>query len=167
MGNIIWIIIMVLITVADQVSKHIVATSVEVGELIPIIDKFFYITYHTNTGAAWGIMQGKLYILIPITITFSIAMIYILFKTKDKLLKLALALVLGGALGNLIDRVIKGGVTDFLDFYFGSYNFPTFNVADIFIVIGTILLGIYIIVYGKELEEEDNEKQTEVEKENV
>ncbi|NMB97864.1 MAG: signal peptidase II, partial [Clostridiaceae bacterium] len=127
MGSILWIIIMVLIVITDQVSKQIVAANVKTGELIPVIDNFFYITYHTNTGAAWGILQDKRHILIPLTIIFSLVMIYILFKTKDKLLKLALSLVLGGAIGNLIDRMVKGGVADFLDFYFGSYHFPTFN----------------------------------------
>ena len=124
MGSILWIIIMVLIVITDQVSKQIVAANVKTGELIPVIDNFFYITYHTNTGAAWGILQDKRHILIPLTIIFSLVMIYILFKTKDKLLKLALSLVLGGAIGNLIDRMVKGGVADFLDFYFRATISP-------------------------------------------
>ena len=158
MGSIIWILIMAVIVIADQATKQIVVANVEVGELIPVIKNFFYITYHTNTGAAWGIMQDKLYILIPLTIGFSLVMIYMLFKTEHKLLKVALSFVLGGAIGNLIDRIAKGSVVDFLDFYFGKFHFPTFNVADCFIVIGTILLGIYIVIYAKEPEEEEKKE---------
>jgi len=154
MGSLIWITIIVFIIVADQVTKFVVVNNVETGELIPVINNFFYITYHRNAGAAWGILQNRRYIFITLTTIFSLIMIYILFKSKDKLLKLALSLVLGGAVGNLIDRVIKGSVADFLDFYFGAYHFPTFNIADSFIVIGTIVLGIYLLFYYKEPEAE-------------
>ncbi|HHV94924.1 MAG TPA: signal peptidase II [Clostridiaceae bacterium] len=154
----IWILIMALIIISDQITKHIVSTNIKVGELIPVINNFFYITYHTNTGAAWGILQDKLYILIPLTIVFSLVMFYMLFKTEHKLLKIALSFILGGAIGNLIDRVVKGSVVDFLDFYFGKFHFPTFNIADCFIVIGTILLGTYIVLYGKEPEEEEKKE---------
>ncbi|HOJ09043.1 MAG TPA: signal peptidase II [Clostridiales bacterium] len=147
-----WIAIIILITAADQVSKYIVIKSVETGQLIPVINNFFYITYHENAGAAWGILQNKRYIFIFLTIVISIVMIYVLFKTKDKMLKLALSFVLGGAMGNLIDRIIKGSVADFLDFYFGKYNFPTFNVADSFVVIGTIILAVYLLFYYEETE---------------
>lgn len=152
MGSFIYILIIVLITIADQVTKYIVINKVDTGQLIPVINNFFYITYHENAGAAWGILQNQRYIFITLTFIFSIIMIYILFKTQDKLLKLALSFVLGGAIGNLIDRVGKGSVADFLDFYFGSYHFPTFNLADSFIVIGTIILGVYMIFVYKEPE---------------
>ncbi|NSW89970.1 MAG: signal peptidase II [Firmicutes bacterium] len=147
MGNLIWIITIALIIVFDQASKYIIVKNVEYNSLIPVIDKFFYITYHENKGAAWGILQNRVYIFIPLTIIFSVVMGYILFKTENKMLKLSLSFVLGGAIGNLIDRVSKGSVADFLDFYFGTYNFPTFNVADSFIVIGTITLAIFILFF--------------------
>lgn len=147
MGNLIWIITIALIIAFDQASKYIIVKNVEYNSLIPVIDKFFYITYHENKGAAWGILQNRVYIFIPLTIIFSVVMGYILFKTENKMLKLSLSFVLGGAIGNLIDRVSKGSVADFLDFYFGTYNFPTFNVADSFIVIGTITLAIFILFF--------------------
>ncbi|NLC67486.1 MAG: signal peptidase II [Clostridiaceae bacterium] len=143
----IWIIIAVIIIAADQASKHIIVKHVEYNSLIPVINKFFYITYHENKGAAWGILQNRLYILIPLTIVVSAVMVYILVKTESRMLKLSLSFVLGGAIGNLIDRISKGKVVDFLDFYFGKYNFPTFNVADTFIVIGTILLAVFVLFF--------------------
>lgn len=152
MGNIIWIIIIVLIVAIDQVSKYMIIKNVSYNKMIPVINNFFYITYHENKGAAWGIMQNKIYIFIPLTIILSVVMVYILFRTESKMLKLALSFIIGGAIGNLIDRISKGSVADFLDFHFGSYNFPTFNIADSFIVIGTIILAIFILFFYQEPE---------------
>lgn len=150
MGNITWIVIIVLIASIDQISKYLIIKNVKYNELIPVINNFFYITYHENKGAAWGILQNKRAIFIIATIILSIIMGYILFKTENHVLKLSLSLILGGAIGNLIDRILKGSVADFLDFHFGSYNFPTFNVADSFIVIGTIILAIFILFFYQE-----------------
>jgi signal peptidase II len=146
----IWIFIIVMISAIDQISKYLIIKNVKYNQLIPVIDKFFYITYHENKGAAWGIMQEKRSIFIVLTLVLSVIMGYVLFKTENRLLKLSLSLILGGAIGNLIDRIFKGSVADFLDFHFGAYNFPTFNVADMFIVIGTILLSIFILFIYKE-----------------
>lgn len=153
-----WILIIVLITVADQLTKFVIANNVEYGEMIPVIEGFFYITHHSNPGAAWGIFSGGRYVFITVTILVSIAMMYILYKSRNKLFKVSLSLILGGAIGNLIDRIVSGRVVDFLDFYFGSYNFPTFNVADTFIVIGTILLSVYILFFHRE----DGVRETDI-----
>jgi signal peptidase II len=150
--NMLWILIIVLITVLDQITKLLVTKYIEYGEKIPIIKNFFFLTYHENTGAAWGILPNGRYFFIAITILLSIVMIYYLFKTNNKYYKVSLTLILGGAIGNLIDRITKGKVVDFLDFYFGSYNFPTFNVADSSIVIGTFLLAFFILLIYKEQE---------------
>lgn len=146
----IWAIIIILIVGIDQITKQIVASRVPYGEIYPVIDKFFYITYHENKGAAWGIMQnGRLFFII-VTLLVSSVMIYAISKSKNKVLKLSLTVILGGALGNFIDRVVKGGVGDFLDFYIFSYHFPTFNAADTFIVLGTILLAVFMLFIYKE-----------------
>jgi len=150
MGNIIWIIIILLIVAIDQVSKYLIIKNVKYNDLIPVIDKFFYITYHENKGAAWGIMENKRFILITSTIILSSVMGYILYKTENRMLELSLSFILGGAIGNLIDRILKGSVADFLDFHFGSYNFPTFNIADSFVFIGTIFLAIFILFFYHE-----------------
>lgn len=145
-----WAIIVILIVAVDQITKQIVMTKIPYGEIVPVIDKFFYLTYHENKGAAWGIFQNGRIFFIVLTLLISSVMIYFISKSKPRMLKLALAIILGGALGNFIDRVVKGGVGDFLDFYIGSYHFPTFNAADTFIVIGTILLAVYLLFIYKE-----------------
>jgi len=150
MGKAVWFIISALVAVLDQASKYLIIKNLKYNEMIPVIDKFFYITYHENSGAAWGILQNKGYILIPLTIILCIGIIYMLIKADPKILNLSLSFILGGAVGNLIDRILKARVVDFLDFYFGSYNFPTFNVADMFITIGTVILAVFVLFFYEE-----------------
>jgi signal peptidase II len=148
----IWAAIILAIIGLDQLTKYLVIINIEenIGK-IPVIGGFFYLTHYKNEGAAWGIMEGWRVVLIPVTIIVSIVLAYYLVKSKNRLFKISLSMVLGGAVGNLIDRAFRsGGVVDFLDFHFGSYNFPTFNVADSFIVIGTILLSYYILFVVKD-----------------
>lgn len=147
----IWTAIILAIIGLDQLTKYIVINNIEYTGKIPVIDGFFYLTHYKNEGAAWGIMAGWRAFLIPVTIVVSIVLAYYLVKSKNRLFKISLSMVLGGAVGNLIDRAFRpGGVVDFLDFHFWSYNFPTFNVADCFIVIGTILLSYYILFVIKD-----------------
>jgi signal peptidase II len=150
----IWGIIIVLIVALDQYTKYVIVNKINFGDVIPVIDKFFYLTYWENKGAAWGILQNGRIFFLAITVVIVAAMTYILYKSDNKILKSALSLVLGGALGNFIDRAKTGGVVDFLDFYLGSYHFPTFNVADTFVVIGTFLLAYYLLFIYKEKEPE-------------
>lgn len=145
-----WFIIPALILAADQTIKHFVETMIAFGEKVPVIEDFFYITYHTNTGAAHGILQNGNFIFIPVTIIAVIVIVYFILKRKEKFLKAVLAVLLGGALGNLTDRIFKGAVTDYLDFYFGSYHYATFNIADSCIFISAVLLVIYILFVYKE-----------------
>lgn len=145
-----WIIIIGIIIVLDQITKVLITKNVEINGLITVINKFFYITHVQNKGAAWSILENKRYFFIVITVIISILIAYYLLKSKDRFLKLSFSFILGGALGNLIDRIIKGSVTDFFEFHFGSYIFPIFNVADIFVVIGTFLLAAYVLFISKE-----------------
>lgn len=140
-----WVIIIVLIVVLDQATKFLVIKNIEFGSLIPVIDRFFYLTYYENKGAAWGVLQNGRYFFIVLTIIVSVFIAYFLYRSDSRLLSLSLSFILGGAIGNFIDRVVKGSVADFLDFHFGSYNFPTFNVADSFVVVGTIFLACYLL----------------------
>ncbi len=146
----IWILVSILIVILDQFSKYIVINNFDLNEKVPVINNFFYITHHVNKGAAWGILQGRILLLIIVSSIASIVMIYMLFKIEEKMFRLPISLILGGALGNLVDRILKGGVTDFFDVYIGSYDFPVFNIADSFVVIGSILLGVYILFIYKE-----------------
>ena len=127
----------------DQGTKYLIASRMDIGEQISVIGNFFLITSHRNRGAAFGILEDQRWFFIVITTIVVIAIIWYLkkvMKTKNKLLPVALSLVLGGAFGNFVDRVIAGEVVDFLQFNFGSYEFPIFNVADSCIVIGVALI---------------------------
>ncbi|MBE0337415.1 signal peptidase II [Paenibacillus sp. NRS-1782] len=135
--------IALIIFLIDQGVKYLVATRMELYEQIPVIGNFFLITSHRNRGAAFGILEGQRWLFIVITIVVVIGIIWYLRKTVkagQKLLPVALSLVLGGAVGNFLDRAISGEVVDFAQFNFGSYTFPIFNVADSAIVIGVALI---------------------------
>ena len=144
-----WIAIVLILVAVDRYSKYIINLNIEYGDRISVIGDFFYLTNHDNYGAAWGIFQNGRYFFIAMTVIVSIIIIIYMTKAESKFLKLALSVILAGAFGNLIDRVYKGGVTDFLDFYIGSYHFPTFNAADMCVVAGTILLAIYMLFIYK------------------
>ena len=145
-----WILIIGIIIGIDQFFKFMVVKSLVIGGSITVIDKFFYIYHMGNTGAAWSIFEGQRGLFIVITLIACIAIAYFLVKSKNKLLKLALSLIFAGAVGNLIDRVSKGSVTDFLRFDFGSYMFPVFNVADMSVVVGSALLMYYMFFIYKD-----------------
>jgi len=156
-----WIIIPILVVVIDQISKYFVVENILPGQMIPVIDKFFYMTLHKNPGAAWGILQNsRVFFLIMIPI-ISASVIYFMVKNNNRFLRFSLALILGGAAGNYIDRLFEGTVTDFLLFYIGSYPFPIFNAADMAVTCGTILLAIYMLFIYKE---PPKKNQGEVEK---
>lgn len=136
----------------DQGTKFLIAKNLELYEQIPVIGNFFLITSSRNRGAAFGILQDQLWFFIIVTIAVVAGIVWYLRKmTKEgrKLLPTALALVLGGALGNFIDRLLMGEVVDFLQFNFGNYTFPIFNIADSCIVIGVGLIILDTILDGR------------------
>lgn len=143
-------ILILFIFAADQATKAVVSNALPLGGSHPVIEHFFYITHIVNHGAAMGMFQNGRFFLIPMTILIALVMTFYLIKSKQFLLRLTLSLILGGALGNLFDRIVKGGVVDFLDFRFGAFDFWIFNVSDIFVVTGTILFAIYLIFIQKD-----------------
>lgn len=154
--NMIWIVIVTLIVALDRITKYIVVHNISENGSIAVIDRFFYLVYTRNKGAAWGIFQSGRFFFIPLTAIVAVALVYFIFKSDNKILKTSLAFILGGAVGNLIDRIYPGSVVDFLNFYIGSYNFPTFNVADTFVVVGTIILAYYMLFIYKDSEDKNN-----------
>lgn len=115
---------------------------------ITVIKGYFDLSYLENRGAAFGIFQGKVYLLAAVTMVIMAVLFVMYLKTKKKtlLLKVSTALILTGAIGNLVDRLRYGFVVDFISWHWkNTYYFPTFNVADICITIGTGLLILYII----------------------
>ena len=115
---------------------------------ITVIEGFFDFSYLENRGAAFGIFQGRVYLLAFVTIII-MAVLFVMYqktKKKTKLLTISTALIMTGAIGNLIDRLRYGFVVDFISWHWkNTYYFPTFNVADICITVGTGLLILYII----------------------
>ena len=131
----------------DQLLKILCLNSLAMGESINIISNFWNITLVSNTGAAFSILSSSTPFLIIVSL-ITIILIYFFFikgqnlKTYQTILY---GLLLGGIIGNLIDRIIYGAVIDYLDFNIFGYNFPVFNLADTFIVIGVTLIIIDII----------------------
>ena len=139
------IILILIVLIIDICSKLLISKSLYVGESISVIDNFFSITYVKNTGAAWSMFSDKTYLIVIVSSIIILGLIWYVFKNRfDKKLEgIAYSLIIGGALGNFIDRIIYGYVVDFMDFKIFGYDFPIFNFADTFIVIGVILLVIY------------------------
>lgn len=151
-----WFLLSIALVVIDQVTKNYIIANYAIGEKVKVIESFFYITHHKNTGAAWGILQDSTMILAILSAVVAVILIIFFFHFEDKMFKISIAVVIGGAIGNFIDRAFLSGVTDFLDFYIFGYNFPIFNVADMCVVVGAILLSVYILFIYKE-EKEINE----------
>ncbi len=138
------ILLGLVVLLLDQFTKQWIRSVFIYGESLPVIDGFFNLVYVRNPGAAWGILAGKGLVLILISIfVLVLLIIYRRSFLQDQILhKILLGLMIGGIVGNLIDRIRFGWVTDFLDFQFGSYHYPSFNVADSAICIA---VGLYII----------------------
>lgn len=146
------IIIIILGVLLDRITKFwSVNILSNIGE-IKIINNFFSFYYLENTGAAFGIMKNKIYFLSMITIFVLGGVIYYLIYKKPKsiLLRISLSLIIAGAIGNLVDRLLYRYVIDFIMFHYKDvYYFPVFNVADILVCIGTFLLIIFLIKEDK------------------
>lgn len=146
-------LIAVLVLVLDFITKKIIETQLNLGDQISVIGNFFLITSHRNSGAAFGILQGRRWFFIIITCVIVIGIIWYIQavrKSAKPWLLVGLGLVLGGAIGNFIDRALYGEVVDFLQFNFGSYQFPIFNVADSAIVCGVALILIDTLLMARE-----------------
>jgi len=139
-----WLLLTVAVLIADFGSKFFIHHTFDYGESIRWLN-FFSISYYRNTGAAFSILEGQRLLLAAIALIISLLIVYMLYKNdrNKKLESFSLALVLGGALGNLIDRIYYGFVIDFLDVNFGSWHYPTFNIADC-----AICIGIAIFIFS-------------------
>ncbi len=141
----IWCLIFALGLAADILSKLYITNNFRLGETLSLIEDKFHITYVLNDGAAFSIFKGQRLFLIIVTVLIIIAFLAYIIKNKpeSKFLKLSLSIIISGACGNLIDRILYGKVVDFIDVRL--INFPVFNVADCLVVIGTVLLCIYLL----------------------
>lgn len=131
----------------DQITKALVRASFEMGESRPVIEGVLWLTRVHNTGAAFGLLRGKQWLLIAVAALVLIAVGYVFIKSgpRNGAARAGLALIAGGAIGNLIDRIAACGVTDFFDLGW----FPVFNVADIALDVGVVLLAYWILFGGE------------------
>lgn len=133
--------IFLLVVVLDQWTKWLIRSNFTLGESQFLLEGIFSLTYIENRGAAFGLGQGNALLFAIVAVLVSIAMVYYYKKTKNSFaLSLSTGLILGGAWGNLIDRVIKGSVTDMFNFQI----WPVFNVADVAVCIGCLFLVFHI-----------------------
>lgn len=140
------------VVVLDRLTKWAVARNIALHDSIQIIPDFFRLTHVENRGAAFGLFadspsEWKITVLVLFSVVALIIVVMLLWKNSHHLTTtgIGLALILGGAIGNLWDRLLSGRVVDFLLFYVGQYQWPAFNVADSAIVVGAGLLVIEIL----------------------
>lgn len=141
----------VVVIAIDQLTKWLIIKQMDLYEQIQIIEGFFRITSHRNKGAAWGILQDQMLFFYIITVIVVIGVVYYMEKYAkgDRFLSISLSLILGGAIGNFIDRLVRKEVVDFLDFIIFGYDYPIFNIADSALVVGVILFAIVTFIDEK------------------
>ncbi len=154
-------VIVLLVVVSDQLTKILIRDAIPLHETVVMIPSLFNLTYVTNPGGAFNLLARsdesfRIPFFLCMTAVAVGALLYFLrdIRTNQKVLIFAVAGVLGGAIGNFIDRVTMGEVTDFLDFYWGSYHWPSFNVADSFISVGVFVLVIHSLFDREDRAEE-------------
>lgn len=138
------IIFTIIFRAFDIFSKLIISKYISINENVPIIKNFLNITNVRNTGVAWSLFDNQTLLVLIISTIVIIGIIIYIKKNKPNtnIEKISYSMILGGALGNLIERLVYSYVTDFIDIHIFGYNYPIFNLADTFIVIGAILLII-------------------------
>lgn len=138
-----WLLLAIVVFIIDIASKFYILDRFELFETVNLLP-FFSITYVRNIGAAFSIFEGQRVMLAAIALVISAVIVYMLYRNNrsQKLENLSLSMILGGALGNLFDRLYHGFVVDFLDVNFGNWHYPTFNIADCAICVG---IGLFII----------------------
>ena len=141
-----------LIVALDQITKLLAQQYLRGAAAIEVIPSFLYLRYHINPGAAWGMLEGQFYFFVLITIA---ALTLFGFWAKDNDFKrkpwysVALVLLIGGTIGNFIDRARFRYVIDFIDVYIFTYDFPIFNVADMALTIGVFLFAVDLVFFDK------------------
>lgn len=143
------VLLIALLLIIDQVTKYLVAANLAAVN-VEVIHNFFYITYAENTGMAWSLLSGQqAFFSLMAAIAIGVMTWYLIYKNPDRLTVISLAMMIAGAAGNLIDRLLLGYVRDFLHFYIFGYDFPIFNVADSCLTIGVILLILASLLEDK------------------
>ncbi len=142
------ILIIVFVNIVDRLTKMWATNNLMNGNDVVIFKNIFSLSYLENKGAAWGIFEGKVNFLLIMTVIIVIGIIFYLlkYKPKSKVMRTGLSLIIGGAMGNMYDRGIYKHVVDFIYFHYkDTYSFPTFNIADMSVVVGTLLLVLSLL----------------------
>lgn len=159
------IIILIAMALIDQLTKELVVRNIAYGERIAIIPDFFNLTYVRNPGAAWGIFAGRGWMLLTISLTVFVIMTIFIRRICEGWSEryYAVMLIMSGIIGNCFDRVFRGGaVVDFLDFKFGSYHYPSFNIADSCICVGVGIFILSSIIRPEKRKDSSDEKAASV-----
>jgi signal peptidase II len=162
MRRLLWLLLPASVLAADLGSKAWILGLLKEGESLPVIKGFFYLTLNFNRGAIFGSLTWM-----PEPVRFAVfgvagvaALVYFgkhfLTEATPTWDRVALGFILGGALGNGIDRLVRGAVVDFLDFIFGTWHYWTFNVADSFILVGAVLYGVRMLLAPKAADPQAN-----------
>jgi len=148
-----------IMVLTDQISKTVVRNTMSLYESIPVIPEFFHLTYVTNDGMAFGInFPLGIYVFSAISIIFTGFLFWYLWSIKDDeiVVRTGVALILAGAIGNLIDRIFLGEVVDFLDFMIGDFHWYVFNLAD-----SCVTVGLVFVLYDSLILNRKNASQIE------
>lgn len=145
-----------LIVAADQLIKYFVAAYLQPVGAVNVIDNLIELVYYENTGMSFGMLEGARWIFIIFTAAAMVVLIYLLFRNKNekKLYYISISLIIGGGIGNMIDRILYGYV---IDYFRLSFFPPVCNFADYCIVIGAVLLAVYVLFFSSFF---NSEKQT-------
>ncbi len=159
----------------DQITKVIVEVQLTQSSHVNILGDFLYITKTYNTGAGWSMMDDNTLILAILSLAASIVFVYITYKylkdfRKNLMVSIAMALALGGCVGNMVDRFltvfkVRDGVIDFIGMYIGDYAWPIYNLADVFLVCGVIVFAVWGIFFS-ENKDKKNYKNNKVKRNN-
>jgi len=152
-SNLNLLIFSIFLLIFDQVTKALIVSRFVLYESIPVVP-FFNLTFVVNYGFAFGFLNSpslNQIIVSIIILSIIIYFLYLLIKTQDRIFKICLVLILTGALGNFLDRILRGYVVDFIDIYVFKYHWPAFNISDSCISIGFVILIFNILFLNKKL----------------
>jgi len=156
-----------IVIILDQITKYY-AMSLKSGKVITVIDGYFNFIYRENKGAAWSFLADtkdsfRVPFFFTITIAAIILVLFMIYKLEENqnILRVVFPLIIGGATGNLLDRITNGAVIDFIDWHIGVHHWPTFNIADVAISIGMGLIVIDFIIHRKEYAEKEEKRLEE------
>lgn len=157
MRNALWLLLSLVVVGLDLWTKSLAQSGLEYGEFVPVLP-YLNLTLAYNPGAAFSFLADaggwqRYFFTAVAAIAVLIMLVWLLRLKGEKIVACSLALIIGGALGNLYDRVMLGHVVDFLDFYWEAYHFPAFNLADSAITLGAILLIVDMLFAGKKNDE--------------